>query len=117
MCSGASLNEFRVALITKVPSALYNSFPGLIRVKSCKTSMLDDFSHVCSHVTGCFFRCLASCCNCGKLCLGAGMVLTSWECRGTNPGKLASLPALGLVTFRDALMGSLLLTFVVDSGR
>ena len=36
-----------------------------------------------------------------RLCLGAGTVLTSWECQGTNPGKLASLPALGLVTFGD----------------
>ena len=53
-----------------------------------------------------------------RFCLGAGMVLTSWECQGTNPGKLASLPALGLVTFGDALlMGCLSLAFVVDSCR
>ena len=31
--------------------------------------------------------------------LGSSMVLTSWECQRTNPGKLASLPALGLVIF------------------
>ena len=51
------------------------------------------------------------------LCLGAGMALTSLECQGTNPGKPASLPALGLVTFGDVLMGCLSLTFVVDSSR
>ena len=45
--------------------------------------------------------------------LGAGMVYANWKCEGTNPGKLASLPALGLVTFGDALMGCLSLTFVV----
>ena len=48
-----------------------------------------------------------------RLCLGAGMVLPSWEFEGTNPGKLAGLPALALVTFSDALMGCLSLTFVV----
>ena len=42
--------------------------------------------------------------------LGAGMLYASWECQGTNPGKLARLPALGLVTLGDALMGCLLQT-------
>ena len=42
------------------------------------------------------------------------MVLTSWECQGTNPGKLTSFPAVGLVIFGDALMGCLSLAFVVD---
>ena len=51
-------------------------------------------------------------------CLGAGMVYASWECQETNPGKLASLPALGLVvSFGDPLMGRLSLNIVVDSCR
>ena len=35
-------------------------------------------------------------------CSGAGMVYASWECQGTNPRKLASLPALGLFFWRPA---------------
>ena len=49
--------------------------------------------------------------------LGAGMVYASWECQETNPGKLASLPALGLVVFGNPLMGCSSLNFVVDSCR
>ena len=33
----------------------------------------------------------------------------SWECQGHNPGKLAHLPSLVLVTRAEALMGCLLL--------
>ena len=58
------------------------------------------------------FTCLGWCmmpvaCLRSWFCLGAGMVYASWECQETNPGKLASLLALGLVILGDPLMGCL----------
>ena len=113
----------------------FSSPPGLIRAKGCTTSIIIIIVHFGGRGAPRSFRNLyealwvriplvhlrgllrESYCLHSRLCLGAGMVLTSWEFQGTNPGKLARLPALGLVTFGIVLMGCLSPTFVVDFCR